>query len=170
MGDKLQCDIFIDGKKIPKEVTTYSDDELSAPESDSLMFCPDCDEFSITANVSEEDLIRILWISDKNMIKDLLTPKSIIHNRKDDSYIVIWKWGEKTIVRPMSGELSSPYSAFTAALAQIVFGSNSQVNKIVGMTIEPGKRGEKVLTLGEKVKLAKKEMKRIRREKKDDPS
>lgn len=135
-----------------------------------LMFSPGGGEFFITADVTEEDLIHILWDTKKDLVKDLLTPRSIIHNRKDDSYIVIWKWGEKTIVRPMSGELSSPYAAFTAALAEIIFGSNSQVNKIVGMTIEPGKRGEKVLTLGEKVKLAKKEMKRIRQEKKDDPS
>lgn len=170
MGDKLIHDIYINGERIPEGVITHSDVELSAPESDSLMFCPGGDEFFITADVTEEDLIHLLWDTKKEMIKDLLIPKSIIHNRKDDSYIVIWKWGEKTVVRPMSGELSSPYSAFTAALAQIVFGSNSQVNKIVGMTIEPGKRGEKVLTLGERVKLAKKEMKRIRREKKDDPS
>lgn len=168
MGDKLQYDIFIDGKKIPEEVVTFSADKLPAPESDSLMFCPGGGEVSFTADVSEEDLILILWDIKKDMIKDLLIPKSIIHNRKDDSYIVIWKWGEKTIVRPMSGELSSPYAAFTAALAQIVFGSNSQVNKIVGMTIEPGKRGEKVLTLGEKVKLARKEMKRIRQQEKKE--
>lgn len=133
-------------------------------KSNPLMFSPGGGEFFITADVSEEDLIHILWDTKKDLVKDLLTPKSIIHNRRDDSYIVIWKWGEKTIVRPMSGELSSPYAAFTAALAQIVFGSNSQVNKVVGMTIEPGKRGEKVLTLGEKVKLAKKEMKRIRQQ------
>lgn len=137
---------------------------INNKENDSLMFCPGGGEFFITEDVTEENLIYILWDTKKDLVKDLLTPKSIIHNRKDDSYIVIWKWGEKTIVRPMSGELSSPYSAFTAALAQIVFGSNSQVNKIVGMTIEPGKRGEKVLTLGEKVKLAKKYRKKSKKE------
>lgn len=94
--------------------------------------------------------------------KPIFTPKSIIHNMKDDSYIVIWKSGEKTVVHPMPGELSSPYGAFTAALAKYIFGSNSQVNKVVGMTIEPGKRGEKNITLAEKMKVAKEESRRER--------
>ena len=149
--------ITIPSDPISSETITISKD---------MMINPSKEFSSFTVSIDEETITNILWETIRITAKKILTPKQIIHNKKDDSYIVIWKWGEKTIVRPMSGELSSPYAAFTAALAQIVLGSNSQVNKVVGMTIEPGKKGEKVLTLGEKVKLAKKEMKRIRHQEK----
>lgn len=120
------------------------------------------EEVTLTMNAPEECIYNLTWMSMSNIIKGVLTPKSIIHNRKNDSYIVIWKWGEKTTVKPMPGELSSPYAAFTAALAKLIYGSNSQVNKVVGMTIEPGKRGEKNITLAEKMKVAKEESRRER--------
>ena len=88
----------------------------------------------------------LMWLMEKSTIKDLLTPKHIFHNRKTAETIVLWKDGTKTVVKPMKGtpdsEMSS-YSAFTAALAKRIFGSNTQVNKIVSMTTEPVKRKEK---------------------------
>lgn len=48
--------------------------------------------------------------------------------------IVFWRDGTKTIVRRGEDEPDSDYAAFTAALGIKVFGSNSQLKKIVSMT------------------------------------
>ena len=152
------------GEKSEYEIKWCYDDTISnglttlpEPANIKIPFCdkPKSEDVTLTMNATEECIHDLLWKSMSDTIKRVLTPKNIIHNRKNDSYIVIWKWGEKTTVKPMPGELSSPYAAFTAALAKLIYGSNSQVNKIVGMTIEPGKRGEKNLTLTEKIKAAK---------------
>lgn len=45
--------------------------------------------------------------------------------------IVFWYDGTKTIVKLQAGEQPDDYSAFTAALAKKVFGSNSNVKKII---------------------------------------
>ena len=70
-------------------------------------------------------------------------PEHIIHNRKTGETIVIWKDGDRTTVKPMEGmsdsEMSS-YTAFCACLAKRIYGNNSQVNRIVEMTVEPEKR------------------------------
>lgn len=73
----------------------------------------------------------------------VLTPKSIIHNRKTGETIVIWRDGKKTTVTPRPGTEESPYFAFVSALAKKVYGSNSKVNRIVDKTFEPTKRKPK---------------------------
>lgn len=73
----------------------------------------------------------------------VLTPKSIIHNRKTGETIVIWRDGKKTTVTPRPGTEESPYFAFVSALAKKVYGSNSKVNRIVDKTFEPTKRKQK---------------------------
>ena len=73
-------------------------------------------------------------------IPDFFTPYRITHSKRNGTTVVFWKDGEKTVVRPMDKDEDNIYNAFTAALAKKVFGSNSQVNKIVKMTIEPEKR------------------------------
>lgn len=45
--------------------------------------------------------------------------------------IVFWKDGTKTVVKTMEGETFNPYHGFTAALAKKIFGSSTQVNKLV---------------------------------------
>lgn len=101
---------------------------------------------TLSAKMNTISFYALQWLICKSMIKDILTPKNIFHNRKTMETIVLWKDGTKTVVKPMEGtpesEMSS-YSAFTAALAKKVFGSNTQVNKIVSMTNEPVKRKEK---------------------------
>ena len=58
--------------------------------------------------------------------------------------IVFWLDGSKTIVRCKAGTKHSVYQAFTAALAKKIYGSNSQVNKIVKRNTEIQKKaGEK---------------------------
>lgn len=76
----------------------------------------------------------------------VLTPKSIIHNRKTGETIVIWRDRKKTVVKPRPGTENSPYFAFVSALAKKVYGSNSKVNRIVDKTFEPTKRKKKEST------------------------
>lgn len=91
--------------------------------------------------LNTEDIVKSLQKQVKNeMVERDFTPKHIIHNRKTGETIVIWKDGTRTTVKPMMGVPHNPYSAFTAALAKKVYGSNTKVNKIVGMTCEPQKR------------------------------
>ena len=65
-------------------------------------------------------------------------PKRIIRN--GNATVVFWDDGSKTVVKRAEGESDSPYTAFTAALAIKVFGSNSAVNRIVSKTEEQEKR------------------------------
>lgn len=104
------------------------------------------EEVTLSTKMNSTGFYALMWMIEQKMIKDILTPKHIFHNRKTTETIVLWKDGTKTVVKPMEGtpecEMSS-YSAFTAALAKRIFGSNTQVNKIVSMTTEPVKRKEK---------------------------
>lgn len=68
-------------------------------------------------------------------LKDL-EPKKII--KSGDRTIVFWKDDTKTIVRRSDDTSDDLYSAFTAALAIKIYGSNSQVKKILRMAdIQP---------------------------------
>ena len=78
-------------------------------------------------------------------------PKRII--RSGEYTTVLWKDGTKTIVKRMPGSEDSDYSAFTAALAKKVYGTNSNVERIVSMT-------ERVKTKAEK--KAEKKAKKLR--------
>ena len=78
-------------------------------------------------------------------------PKKII--RSGEYTTVLWKDGTKTIVKRMPGSEDSDYSAFTAALAKKVYGTNSNVERIVSMT-------ERVKTKAEK--KAEKKAKKLR--------
>lgn len=102
-------------------------------------------DFNYTVEFANtEEIIKHLQESVKNLVVEReFTPKHIIHNRKTDETIVIWMDGTRTTVRPMMGVPHSPYSAFTAALAKKVYGSNTKVNKIVAKTFEPVTKAEK---------------------------
>lgn len=56
-------------------------------------------------------------------------PLKIIYN--DPATIVFWRDGTKTVVKRMEKEKFNPYTAFCAALAKKIYGSNSAVNRIV---------------------------------------
>lgn len=62
------------------------------------------------------------------------TPKKII--KSADRTIVFWKDGTKTIVKRSDDAVDDAYSAFCAALAQKIYGSNSQVKKILRTKVE----------------------------------
>lgn len=57
------------------------------------------------------------------------SPKKIL--KSGPCTIVFWQDGTKTMVRRATDEVDDDYSAFTAALAIKIFGSNSAVKRIV---------------------------------------
>ena len=61
-------------------------------------------------------------------------PEKII--KSADRTIVFWKDGTKTIVKCADDAEDDLYSAFTAALAEKIYGSNSQVKKILRTKVE----------------------------------
>lgn len=66
--------------------------------------------------------------------KNSMNPKKII--KSADRTIVFWKDGTKTIVKRSYDSEDDIYSAFTAALAEKIYGSNSQVKKILRTNVE----------------------------------
>lgn len=136
--------------------------EVAMFGENSVTFTPDLDDkvsvgeplkikrpegITLLTKMNSTNFYALMWLIEKRTIKDLLTPKHIVHNRKTAETIVIWKDGTKTSVKPMKGtpeEEMSYYSAFTAALAKKIYGSNTQVNKIVSGTTEPIKRKERL--------------------------
>ena len=116
---------------------------------------PRCNGKSFTQPVKEmkEDAVLEPFI-DASVIKGgtiIPQPKRII--RSGEYTTVLWKDGTKTIVKRMPGSEDSDYSAFTAALAKKVYGTNSNVERIVSMT-------ERVKTKAEK--KAEKKAKKLR--------
>lgn len=59
-----------------------------------------------------------------------LKPKRIIFS--GPKTIVIWTDGTKTIVSCMEGDTYDPYAGFCAAVTKKLFGSTSQVKKVIG--------------------------------------
>lgn len=62
-------------------------------------------------------------------VLEYYTPKKIIRN--GPATIVMWPDGTKTVVKRAEGEEDNTYSAFCAALAIKIFGSNSRLKKKV---------------------------------------
>ena len=54
--------------------------------------------------------------------------------------IVFWEDGSKTVVRRAEDEPDNEYTAFTAALAKRVFGSNNAIKKIIKTKTEVQKK------------------------------
>ena len=68
---------------------------------------------------------------------EYFTPKKIIRN--GPATIVMWPDNTKTVVKCADGEADNTYSAFCAALAIKIFGSNSKVKKTVRKLTEEQK-------------------------------
>ena len=66
------------------------------------------------------------------------TPKRILksNNRNKNCTIVFWEDGTKTIVKQAKGEPDNDYSAFTAALAIKIFGTNSNLRRTIKRKLE----------------------------------
>lgn len=140
MGEKfINADYIVSGSITSPDPVITTD--LVCKEKPKTFF-PGGGEIAVKVDISEQDFCKFMWDLYGDQIKRALTPHRIIHNRKTDETIVIWKDGTKTKVKLMEGEKSSPYTAYTAALAKKIYGSNTQVSKIVSMTIEPEKRSK----------------------------
>ena len=81
-----------------------------------------------------EDLLKMVA---SGVAKALLRPKGIYYNPISEITTVVWYDGSKTQVKKMEDEAYSEYNAFNACLAKKIFGSNTQVEKIVSMTKTP---------------------------------
>ena len=68
----------------------------------------------------------------KGNVSKKVTPKNIFKNGLYTT--VLWADGTKTIVKRGEDEPDDEYSAFTAALARKIYGTNSAVKRIVRMT------------------------------------
>lgn len=80
----------------------------------------------ITPFQSLEDIWSTLL---RDMTVGALIPKRIL--RHGPATIVFWGDGTKTVVKRAPDEPDNEYTAFTAALAIRIFGSNSKLKKIV---------------------------------------
>ena len=77
-----------------------------------------------------------VWV--KDALREKYTPTRIL--RHGPATIVFWQDGTKTIVkRCLDDAIDSPYTAFTAALAIKIFGSNSKLKKMVKTLTEEQK-------------------------------
>lgn len=77
-------------------------------------------------------------------LQAVLTPDRIL--KSGNVTIVFWNDGTKTIVKPESGATLDDYTAFTAALAKKIFGTNSKLKKVIkqNTTIQEVKKKERV--------------------------
>ena len=77
----------------------------------------------------EDPIQQWLKAASKSINVKKLTPERII--KSGTATIVFWSDGTKTIVKRASDEPENEYTAFTAALAKKVFGSNNAIKKII---------------------------------------
>lgn len=77
----------------------------------------------------EDPFQRYLKEISKSINIKRFTPERIL--KSGTATIVFWSDGTKTIVKRSSDEPENEYTAFTAALAKKVFGSNNAIKKII---------------------------------------
>lgn len=80
--------------------------------------------------IQMEDPLQ-LWLKEisKSINVKKLSPERIL--KSGTATIVFWSDGTKTIVKRSPDEPENEYTAFTAALAKKVFGSNNAIKKII---------------------------------------
>ena len=100
--------------------------------------CNPIPDVGITYEELMESLSRSMFHSSFNM-----TPSRIV--KSGSCTIVFWKDGTKTVVRCPADTVPNDYEAFTAALAIKIFGTNSQVKKLIQRltVIQPPKEKKK---------------------------
>ena len=133
-----------DGWGLPKYKATYRDCFLTDRIKEDLergkqMMENHTDLYHKAYNIVKTDMLASIDM------KFRLTPKKIIHN--GPATIVIWRDGEKTVVKLMEGDTYDEYAAFTAALAKRIFGSTGYV-----------KRTLKDVTVEQDTKITKKDL------------
>ena len=84
---------------------------------------------SSLANQILDNFIEGLRADAEKCMADKYIPKKII--RSGECTIVFWQDGSKTIVRRDPEDADNIHTAFCAALAKKIYGSNSQIKKII---------------------------------------
>lgn len=131
---------------------TYAGD-IGASNAYTLTKYEDPQEVNLILNNLHNTTFSIDWKDASTlMIKEILNdekeeeamdlhPVKIIFN--DPVSVVFWEDGEKTVVRRHEGEPYDKYTAFCAALAIKIFGSNTEVNRIVRNGIDQQEKDKK---------------------------
>lgn len=107
--------VIFNGKEYSPSVASITQDPMAFPE------------LQLTVPIDDSR-----WFLPKQKYK--YTPKRIL--KSGPCTIVFWQDGTKTMVRRAADEVDDDYSAFTAALAIKIFGSNSAVKSLVKRNIE----------------------------------
>ena len=104
-------------------------DVYIAPDAHTFIkkFLSDCSGYSAVGLRSNQATAKYKMIS-------IPIPTKIIYN--GPATIVFWADGTKTIVKKSKKEKDNKYNAFCAALAKKIYGTNSNVNRIVKSGIE----------------------------------
>lgn len=102
--------VIFNGKKYSPSVASITQDPMAFPE------------LQLTVPIDDSR-----WFLPKQKYK--YTPKKIL--KSGPCTIVFWLDGTNTMVRRATDEADDNYSAFTAALAIKIFGSNSAVKRTV---------------------------------------
>lgn len=69
------------------------------------------------------------------------TPKKIVYN--DPATVVFWQDGTKTVVKCAETEIFSEYYGFLAALAKKIFGTNSEICRVIRKNTQKPKEEKK---------------------------
>ena len=105
---------------------------------------------------SQEEIFKMFGLPPWHRRKDkVLGIKKIIYN--NPATVVIWKDGDKTVVKTAEGQEFSEYFGLLAALAKRVFGTNSAINREI--------KNKREYTEGHTRKTAKEEYEREKAEK-----
>lgn len=122
---KLNCS-FEDLKNCKHDADS---DVYIAPDAHAVLksWLSDCAGFSAVGVRSNQATAKYKMIS-------IPIPTKIIYN--GPATIVFWVDGTKTIVKKSKKEKDNKYNAFCAALAKKIYGTNSNVNRIVKSGIE----------------------------------
>ena len=84
---------------------------------------------------------------------DAYTPKKII--RSGDVTVVIWLDGSKTIVRRDPEDADNLHTAFCAALAKKIFGSNTAVKKVIDRQLARSKEERRRIAYAKAIRAYK---------------
>ena len=116
LPDAVKIQKYMEGKQMGNE---SRDITLEAKISDCYVPMQALD-------MSVHEISEMLWME---AVRGEYTPKRIL--RHGPATIVFWGDGTKTVVKRAPDEPDNEYTAFTAALAIKIFGSNSKLKKIV---------------------------------------
>ncbi len=119
---------------VPQTITTVDIDTMNDEFARSVLRVNKKEEKDMKTEVKKDPFPGYSYIHSK------LEPERIVFN--PPATVVFWKDGTKTVVKCSPGEAYSPYFGFLAALGKRVFGTNSELNRIVNKNAEKDEKLE----------------------------